>query len=114
MNQWFRFVGPEHALEVLGIRLVGFNATNGKKLLFSLVFVLAMVLINAGLRGLARLVLAGRRNERVKFWIRQAIRLGNAVVLVIGLLSIWFDDPTRLATALAWSAPGLPSRCNES
>ena len=36
-------------------------------------------------------------------WTRQAINLSTAVLLVLGLISIWFDDPTRRATATRWS-----------
>ncbi len=42
--------------------------------------------------------------------MRQAIKLGTAVVLVIGLLSVWFEDPTRLATALGLVTAGLAFR----
>ncbi|WDT76382.1 MAG: mechanosensitive ion channel [Candidatus Manganitrophus sp.] len=38
--------------------------------------------------------------EQVEFWARQGIRLAAAVILILGLASIWFDDPGRLATGL--------------
>lgn len=47
------------------------------------------------------------RPERPSFWAKQGIRLGAAVVLILALLSIWFDDPTRLATALGLVSAGL-------
>jgi small-conductance mechanosensitive channel len=107
MEQVIRLVGPNQAVEFLGIRLVGINAENGKKLLFSLVYVLLVLLI-------ARLVERGtwwflrlRGNERVLFWSRQGIRLAAAALLLLGLASIWFDDPTRLATALGLVTAGL-------
>lgn len=40
-------------------------------------------------------------------WTGQAIKLATAVLLVLGVLSIWFDDPTRLATALGLVTAGL-------
>ena len=46
-----------------------------------------------------------RRAGRV--WARQGISLGTTVLLVLGLVSIWFDDPTRLATALGLVTAGL-------
>jgi small-conductance mechanosensitive channel len=83
------------------------NAENGAKLLFTLVFVAVVVV-------LARLVVAAvlrllRRhpNERVPFWTRQAINLATAAVLLVGLASIWFDDPARLATAMGLVTAGL-------
>ncbi len=54
-----------------------------------------------------RLVLHGRRNERTRFWSRQGINLATAVLVLLGLLSIWFDDPTRLATAVGLVTAGL-------
>jgi len=39
--------------------------------------------------------------------VRQAANLITGTLLVLGLLSIWFDDPTRLATALGLVAAGL-------
>src|SRR5690606_6225506 len=47
------------------------------------------------------------KNERLGFWLRQALHLGTAFLLVVGLISIWFNDPTRLATALGLATAGL-------
>ena len=44
---------------------------------------------------------------RVTFWSQQAIHLAAAVVLVVGLVSIWFDDPARLTTALGLVTAGV-------
>ena len=90
-----------------GVRLVGVNAENGRKLLFSLLLIGFALLLSAGLRWLTRLLPKDVRSERLGFWLRQAIRLATGIVLVIGLLSIWFDDPTRLATALGLVTAGL-------
>jgi small-conductance mechanosensitive channel len=43
----------------------------------------------------------------VGFWARQGVRLATTVVLGLGLVSIWFDDPTRLATVLGLVTAGL-------
>ncbi|QYE33476.1 mechanosensitive ion channel family protein (plasmid) [Polymorphobacter sp. PAMC 29334] len=42
-----------------------------------------------------------------KFWMRQAVSLLATIILLLGLLSIWFSDPTRLATALSLVSAGL-------
>ncbi len=94
-------------MEILGIRLVGVTVENGQKLLLTLAFVAVVYLVGRALHGLARLVLWGRANERARFWTRQAIGLVTTILLVLGLLSIWFDDPTRLATALGLVTAGL-------
>jgi small-conductance mechanosensitive channel len=102
---WIQFVGPTHALQIFGIKLVGINAENGKKLLFSAVLIIVMMLLSKLLRTLAQGV--GKRGERIAFWVRQAIHIVTAVILIVGLLSIWFDDPGRLATGAGILTAGL-------
>lgn len=104
--QVLEFVGPNKAVQLFGVKLVGVNADNGGKLLFSLVFLLLLLLINYALRRLTSSVLR-HRAEKYRFWTRQAIQVFSALVLVVGLVSIWFDDPTRLATALGLVTAGL-------
>ena len=102
-----RLVGPERALELFGVRLVGVNAENGKKLLFTLALIVVLFLLSR----LAHFIVSrGRRGEqrdRFSFWIRQGVNLATAVVLILGLASIWFDDPARLGTALGLLTAGL-------
>ncbi len=96
-------------MEMFGINWVGIDAENGRKLLLSLLFIALVLLISAGLRGLVNLVL-GRTDHATKqtrFWTRQGVSLLAALVLIIGLLSIWFNDPTRLATAFGLMSAGL-------
>ena len=102
-----RLVGPQRALEVFGVRLVGMNADNGMKLLFTLAFLILVVLLSRLARWLASRGLGGRGGERAAFWARQGIQLSAAVILLLGLVSIWFDDPTRLTTALGLVTAGL-------
>ena len=94
-------------MEFFGIKLVGVNAENGQKLLLTLAFFALVFLLRRGLRGAARTLLRGRFDEQGRFWARQAINLGTTLLLLLGLLSIWFDDPTRLATALGLVTAGL-------
>lgn len=107
MQDFVRFSGTNQAVEIFGTNLVGINAENGKKFLFSLVFVVAALLLGRLLQFLSSLILRSRRIERIKFWARQAIRLATAALVIIGMTSIWFDDPTRLATALGLVTAGL-------
>lgn len=107
MNQIIQFSGPNGAAQLFGVKLVGVTAENGKKLLFTIVFIAVVILVGRLLRWAASVVLPGRRNERVEFWVRQAIRLLTAVVLIVGLISIWFDQPSRLATAAGLVTAGL-------
>ncbi len=96
-------------MRIFGIDWVGVNPENGRKLLLSLGFVAAVLAVSWALRKLAGLLTGGGKGTplQVKFWTRQGVSLLSAVVLILGLLSIWFSDPTRLATALGLVSAGL-------
>lgn len=107
MGNWLQLVGPNHTVEIVGVKLVGVNAENGAKLLITLLLV-ALVLLSWRLaRALGNLLLRNRRHQRIGFWARQIARLTAAAILVVGLVSIWFDDPVRMATALGLVTAGL-------
>lgn len=107
LQERLEVTGPRGAVEITGVELVGVNAENGRKLLLTIVFVLAVLLLSRMLRWAASWVLRDWRNARLAFWWRQGIGLATAVVLLIGFTSVWFDDPTRLATALGLLTAGL-------
>ena len=96
-------------MEFFGITWVGMNPQNGHKLLLSLAFVVIVVVISRTLRWLVGIALRSTETTsvRTRFWTRQGISLVGAVILILGLLSIWFSDPTRLATALGLVSAGL-------
>ncbi len=93
----------------LGIDWVGVNAENGRKLLLSLVFIAIVLLGSRGLRALVGMVAnkGDTPSIQTRFWTRQGVSLLAAVLLILGLLSIWFNDPTRLATAFGLMSAGL-------
>ena len=99
-------VGPNSAVQLFGVKLVGVNAENGGKLLFTLGFLAVLLLVTSAIKRIAARVLRGQ-HENYRFWTRQAIQVGSALIFVLGLVSIWFDDPTRLATALGLITAGL-------
>ena len=96
-------------MHFLGIDWVGVNAENGRKLVLSLAFVAVVLLASAAIRAVLGLVLdrTAHGGVQAKFWARQGVSLFAAVVLILGLLSIWFSDPARLATALGLVSAGL-------
>lgn len=100
MDEIIRLIGPERAVEFLGVRLVGINAVNGMKVLLSGGFILIVLILKRVFGFLVRVVLRGRGGERVRFWTRQAGGLTTAIIIVLGLASIWFNDPSRLATSI--------------
>lgn len=96
-------------MEFFGIKWVGVNPENGHKLLLSLAFIAIVVVISRTLRWLVGIALRRTDNASIqtRFWTRQGISLVGAVVLILGLLSIWFSDPIRLATAFGLVTAGL-------
>lgn len=100
-------IGSEGNVHIFGIKLVGVTAENGSKLLFTILFVVLLVVLNRLIKSLLLRFLGTHRIGRSTFWARQAINLVAAVVMVVGLVSTWFDDPSRLATALGLVTAGL-------
>ncbi|HYX37103.1 MAG TPA: mechanosensitive ion channel domain-containing protein [Oligoflexus sp.] len=103
----FFMIGPLGTLHVFGIKLVGLNADNGGKLLITFIFICLALILAQALRALTRWTLRSHKNVKVEFWTRQGINLILALLLVLGVCSIWFDDPTRLTTAVGLVTAGL-------
>ena len=86
-------------MELFGIKFVGINAENGRKLLLTIAVIVAVIILRSVLRALARLLLHGNTKLwRSRFWTHQAISVLCAFLIAIGIVSVWFDDPTRFAT----------------
>lgn len=96
-------------IDILGleIRLLFVSEETGVKLILTAGLVASLLLLRWLLRAGVRLVLRGIDNERTRFWTRQAVNLGVSALLLLGLLSIWFDDPARLATGIGLLTAGL-------
>lgn len=88
---------------------MGLTVENGRRLLLSLLFLLAVLALRWGCRTVLLALARGDSNARrqVRFWVGQALNLLAAILILLGLLSIWFDDPTRLATAFGLFSAGL-------
>lgn len=87
---------------------MGVNLENGRKLLISLAVIGAIVLFRFLLHTVARVAVRGSRKAyQGRFWTQQAISLFCAALLLLSLLSIWFDDPQRLATVAGLVTAGL-------
>lgn len=99
--------GEEGCVEEFGIHFVGVNAENGRKLLLTGALILIVWILRYLLRWLMRFTQRLRSDPSSEFWTRQAINIGTTLLLLFGVLSIWFDDPTRLATALGLVTAGL-------
>ncbi len=94
-------------MKLFGIDFIGINAENGRKLLLTIALVLAILLVGYALRQVASLLLGGEARKKTKFWTQQGIGLFTTLLLIISLVSVWFDDPTRLTTAIGLISAGL-------
>jgi small-conductance mechanosensitive channel len=107
VNDVFQLVGPHQIVQLFGVKLIGVNADNGRKLLFSLVFVTFLILLGRLLRWLAHRRTWSAESKRIAFWTHQGISMAVSIILLIGLLSIWFDNPSTLTTAFGLVTAGL-------
>ena len=95
-------------MELLGIRLVGLNSTTGYKVLLTLGLLLVLWLLRSAVVAvLGKVGASGDRASRLGFWARQGVSLVVAALAVIGFVSIWFDDPANLTTAVGLVSAGL-------
>src|SRR4029079_9833265 len=95
-------------MELLGVRLVGLNATTAQKVLLTIgLLVVLWLLRSAVTAALGKVDASGDRASRAAFWTRQALSLVVAALAVIGFVSIWFDDPAHLTTAVGLDSAGL-------
>jgi small-conductance mechanosensitive channel len=93
----------ETPFQLFGVRFLGLS----RKALLTLVFSLAIVALRYVLAIFVRSATRKRPLERRSFWLRQSANLFTAALFLIALLSIWFDDPTRLATGIGLVSAGL-------
>ena len=92
---------------VFGVHLVGIGPMTGRKLLLTVVFIAALYIASYVLRFLLRVTLRDAAGGRAAFWSRQGVKLLTVLVLVVGVISIWFDDPGRLGTAAGLVTAGV-------
>lgn len=95
------------AYQFFGVKLLGVSTETLHKAILTLVFSLGIVLLRSILEWAVRTTTRKRRRERHSFWIRQTINLFTAALFLLTLLSIWFDDPARLATGIGLVSAGL-------
>jgi small-conductance mechanosensitive channel len=104
-ESFIQFVGVHHTLQVGGVKLLGVDSSNARKLFVTVVFFLILYVLGKILRYIAHKV--GGSRQKTAFWARQGISLVMFLLGVIGFLSIWFDNPARLATGFGLLGAGL-------
>jgi small-conductance mechanosensitive channel len=100
------FFGRNGSLEIFGVNLVGVTAENGRKLAMTAAVLIIVPLIGWAISKL--ISLTGRvTSRRAAFWTKQGTSLLVAVIVVLLVISIWFDNPGRLATVLGLVTAGI-------
>jgi small-conductance mechanosensitive channel len=92
---------------LFGITLIGATSDNLHKLLLTIGFIVVAIALTWTLRRLLGLFIGTRSGTRFQFWARQGVSLIVAAVLILGIASIWFDNPARLASVLAIVGAGI-------
>lgn len=94
------------AVELLDVELIGLNAENLRKVLFTL----ALVIFVYSLRWLGLLLVrrfVTHRPNRSGVWTRQGIQLAAVGLLALGLISIWVNPGSDLTTGIGLITAGL-------
>ncbi len=107
MPDWIQLVGPDRTLQIFDVRLVGLNALNLQRLLFTIVALVVIWALGSALRRLARITTRHREGVRARFLAQQAVQIVTGILLLLALLSIWFSNPARLTNIVAFVAAGL-------
>jgi small-conductance mechanosensitive channel len=89
------------------IRLIGLNSETATKLLLTFAVVGLLTLLRLVISGTVRALADHVSNDRWAFWTRQGLALASFIISVLAFVSIWFDDPARLTTALGFASAGL-------
>jgi small-conductance mechanosensitive channel len=96
-----------HGVRIFGVTLIGATQHNWHKLLLTIAFI-AIAWITAWLlRQILKLFIGTRSGMRFQFWAKQGVSLVVAGILILGVMSIWFDSPARLASALGLIGAGI-------
>jgi small-conductance mechanosensitive channel len=102
-----QLVGPERALTLFGVRMIGFDAATLRRLLLTAAFFVAVLVLASVLRAIARLALGGTKRTHLRFLVQQIISIVTSLLFVLVFISIWLQNPTQLAGAAALVTAGL-------
>jgi small-conductance mechanosensitive channel len=100
-------VSTDHDVYVFGVRLLGVSWETLNKALLTLILALAILVVRWTIGRVIRRTLRRRPDKTRAFWLRQFANLLVAGFFLLAMLSIWFDDPSRLATGIGLVSAGL-------
>jgi small-conductance mechanosensitive channel len=92
---------------VFGVTLIGATSHNLHKLILTLAFIAIAWAFAWLLRQALKLFIGTRTGTRFQFWAKQGVSLVVAGVLILGVVSIWFDNPARLASVIGLIGAGI-------
>lgn len=95
------------AIRLLGVTLIGATPENLRKLLLTFAIIAIVFAATWALRNILRTFIGTRGGTRFNFWARQVVSLVMALILVLAVASVWFDNPARLATVIGLLGAGL-------
>jgi small-conductance mechanosensitive channel len=98
---------PVHGAKLFGVTLIGATPDNLHKLLLTFAFIAVAFLLTWGLRAFLGLFIGSRTGTSFQFWAKQGVSLVVAAILIVGVMSIWFDNPARLAAAIGLIGAGV-------
>jgi small-conductance mechanosensitive channel len=94
-------------VEVLGIHLIGLSWGNLHRVLLTAGFVAAAMLLRQSVLWLLHAATREEPNARLHFWTRQGVSLVTSLVILLATVSIWFDNPARLALPAGLVTAGI-------
>ncbi len=100
-------VAADDPIRILGVTLVGVSRTSGVKVLFTLTLIVAVLVLRWVVLRVLRRILGGDVADPRRFWARQGLQLLSAVILVVGILSIWITPGTDISTGIGLLSAGL-------
>lgn len=99
-------VSPE-AVRVFGVTLIGVTPHNLHKLVLTVGFVAVAWVFAWVLRQILKLFIGTRSGTRFQFWAKQGVSLVVAAIVILGIMSIWFDNPAQLASVVGLIGAGI-------
>jgi len=94
-------------LKIFGVTLIGATQHNWHKLLLTIGFIAIAWVVAWLLRRILKLFIGTRSGTQFQFWAKQGVSLIVAGIVILGVMSIWFDSPARLASVLGLIGAGI-------
>jgi small-conductance mechanosensitive channel len=95
------------AVRIFGVTLIGATPHTLHKLLLTIGFIAVAWTFAWVLRQILKLFIGTRSGTRFQFWAKQGVSLVVAGIVILGIMSIWFDNPGQLASVLGLIGAGI-------